>query len=464
MIARESRSAELMFLFLRISLPSNTLILTLSIHRLEKMFKKKEKKLQAKRNEAHDELEKKKESLMEKGKDLVGWAAEQNDLAIDKTLDMLANLPEDEDLKKLVDKYETDLAKMVKEIEKKAAKGSLADRILPRQLIEFKNSFTRDHNEKLNELIVDLKRQYVERESYRARKKVKTEHMKLRKIMSAWTGLGMRDTFKEWKVWTKHRVRQRRRDTRKSNREARFEYEQEMANKDFATWNLAKWQRNWDEFNDLPYWVHNVTGELTYDEPNIEQYIPKGWTEPDPPDCMRDEATHELLSPRSLRIKEADTPSEASVVTSDDSDEEWKAARGLGGDNSDSEDETLGLTPAITDGTEEKKDDAVSGMVPVDGSETTVANIPLVVDSKGVGFANDDEVQLPGGEVVSRPSTSQMMVVRAPGEKMEHSRSIKGLKVNTRANEARRAPSIVRCVVFVSSCTLTRRFAPCRIS
>ena len=266
--------------------------------RLEKTFKKKEKKMQKQRNEAHDELEKKKEALMEKGKDMVGWAAEQNDAAIDKVLEQLANLPEDLKLKQLVDKYEADLAKMVKEIEKKAAKGSLAERILPKKLIEFKNSFTRDHNEKLNELIVDLKRQYVERESYRARKKVKTEHMKLRKIMSAWTGLGMKDTFKEWKVWTKHRVRQRRRDVRKANREARYGYEQEMANKDFATWNLSKWQRNWDEYNDLPYWVHNVTGELTYDEPDIEQYIPKGWTEPDPPACMRDEATGELLSPR----------------------------------------------------------------------------------------------------------------------------------------------------------------------
>jgi hypothetical protein len=235
--------------------------------RLEKAFKKKEAKVQKRRNETHDELEEKKGKLREKGKELVGWAAEQNDIGVDKLLDQLANLPEDEELKKLQDKYEKDLEKLIKDIEKKAKKGTLVERIVPKALLEFKNSMTKDHNEKLNELMVDLRRQYTERESYRARKKVKGEHQKLRKIMSSWTGLGMRDTYKEWKIWTKHRVKQRRRDVRAKNREDRFNYEQEMANKDFASWNLDKWQRNWDEFNDLPYWVHGETGESTYEEP-----------------------------------------------------------------------------------------------------------------------------------------------------------------------------------------------------
>ena len=266
--------------------------------RLEKAFKKKEAKVQKRRNESHDELEEKKEKLMEKGKELVGWAAEQNDIAIDKVLDELANLPEDEELNKLQDKYEKDLEKLIKDIEKKAKKGTLVERIVPKALLEFKNSMTKDHNEKLNELMVDLRRQYIERESYRARKKVKGEHQKLKKIMSSWTGLGMRDSFREWKKWTKHRVKQRRRDVRAKNRADRFQYEQEMANKDFATWNLDKWVRHWDEFNDLPYWVHGESQEATYDEPSIETYIPKGWEEPEPPACMRDEDTGVLLSPR----------------------------------------------------------------------------------------------------------------------------------------------------------------------
>ena len=91
--------------------------------RLEKVFKKKERKMQKQRNEAHDELEKKKDALMEKGQELVGWAAEQNDAAVDKVLEQLANLPEEIKLKQLVDKYEADLAKMVKEVRSERRRG-----------------------------------------------------------------------------------------------------------------------------------------------------------------------------------------------------------------------------------------------------------------------------------------------------------------------------------------------------
>ena len=79
--------------------------------------------MQKQRNEAHDELEKKKDALMEKGQELVGWAAEQNDAAVDKVLEQLANLPEEIKLKQLVDKYEADLAKMVKEVRSERRRG-----------------------------------------------------------------------------------------------------------------------------------------------------------------------------------------------------------------------------------------------------------------------------------------------------------------------------------------------------
>ncbi len=409
--------------------------------KLEKVFKKKEKKLQKARNEHHDELEAKKAKLMEKGKELDGWAAEQNDLAVDKILDELSNLTEDLQLSKLVEQYEKDLAKIVKDIEKRAARGSLVERVVPTAALEFFQSMSRDHNEKLNELMVDLKRQYVDREKYRARKKVKSEHAKLKKIMTSWTGLGLRDTYREWKVWTKHRVKQRRRDVRKKNREDRLQYEQEMANLDFAKWNLNKWKRMWDDFNDLPYWVHEQSGESTYNEPNLEFYVPKGWIQPDPPACMLDEVSRELLSPRSLRLKEADTPSEGSDAppeSDDDSDEEWKNEHGIGGDSDESEDESAAGsapgTPTTGDGASKNDDDAVTGMVPVDGEAPTDSGIVVTVtngvdgdmtDGK-VGFAITDEVQLPSGEIVARPSASRGIMI--PASMGGSGREVKGLK------------------------------------
>lgn len=64
--------------------------------------------------------------------------------------------------------------------------------------------------------------------------------------------------------------------------------------------------------------------------------------------------------------------------------------------------------PAI----EGRKDDAVDGMVPVDGSQTMVAEIPISVDERSVGFATSDEVQLSDGAIVNQVSSSQEIIVR----------------------------------------------------
>lgn len=36
-----------------------------------------------------------------------------------------------------------------------------------------------------------------------------------RRIVALWVGLGMRESFAEWKIWTKKRIKQRRKDARK---------------------------------------------------------------------------------------------------------------------------------------------------------------------------------------------------------------------------------------------------------
>lgn len=44
---------------------------------------------------------------------------------------------------------------------------------------------------------------------------VLTRHQVFRRIMAMWIGLGMRESFAEWKTWTKKRIKQRRKDARK---------------------------------------------------------------------------------------------------------------------------------------------------------------------------------------------------------------------------------------------------------
>ena len=125
----------------------------------------------------------------------------------------------------------------------------------------------------------------------------------------------------------------------------------------------------------------------------------------DPVFSLPPRLTHSFTSPipsphsiLSLRRKEADTPSEGSLPSTDESDLEWKEERGLGGDGDSSEDE--------------KKDDAVSGMVPADGGGVMVAEIPVTVDERSVGFANSDEVKMGDGAIVNRPSISQGIIIR----------------------------------------------------
>ena len=103
--------------------------------------------------------------------------------------------------------------------------------------------------------------------------------------------------------------------------------------------------------------MHKESGKSTYDEPTTETYIPKGWTEPDPPACLFD-SNGNLLSPRSIRRNEQDTVSEPSEASSgsDSEDERWKqVGEALSDSDSDKD----------NDNDEEKKetnvDDAVAG-------------------------------------------------------------------------------------------------------
>jgi len=236
--------------------------------------------------------------------------------------------------------------------------------------------------------------------------------------MSAWTGQGMRATFLDWKKIAKNKVKQRRKDARRAARADRLNYEQEMANMDFAHWNLSKWEKHWDDFNDLNYWVHSESGKSTYDEPTTELYVPKGWVQPPPPPGIL-ASEGNPPPPRPHRRNEQDTASEASSASSasDSEEERWKAV----GDAVSSDDDDGG------DGDEEKKvDDAVEGMVPAEGEEAELNPLAIKVNTSGdVGFANEDEIKtiLSDGtsSVTVRPSTSQEIaaVARRPGTSPE---------------------------------------------
>ena len=82
-------------------------------------------------------------------------------------------------------------------------------------------------------------------------------------------------------------------------------------------------------------------------------------------------------------------------------------------------------------------------MVPVEGEGgVMVAEIPVTVDEKSVGFAQSDEVKMGDGVIINRPSTSQGMVVRpltgeGGGAEGGSGRQWRGMKGETDAAMAR---------------------------
>ncbi len=130
------------------------------------------------------------------------------------------------------------------------------------------------------------------------------EHAILHHVTTMWLGLGMKETFTEWKSWVQRRVAQvititfiinapvfspfsvatilhnvcvklsrsiyfksipftkifssfqRRKDRKQAVRQAWHDYKVLNAGLVVAGQEINKWEERWDEYNDTSYWVH----------------------------------------------------------------------------------------------------------------------------------------------------------------------------------------------------------------
>lgn len=41
-----------------------------------------------------------------------------------------------------------------------------------------------------------------------------------------------------------------------------------------AEWKLAQWKREWDVYNDVEYFVNQLTGETRSAMPSLQEYLP----------------------------------------------------------------------------------------------------------------------------------------------------------------------------------------------
>jgi len=79
------------------------------------------------------------------------------------------------------------------------------------------------------------------------------------------------------------------------------------------------WDRHYDNFNDIPYWVNIITGKISHVKPEVEHFLPIGWSKRDLPGCLINSNTGKTLSPRTLRLNEkSDDESDINHIPSDE--------------------------------------------------------------------------------------------------------------------------------------------------
>lgn len=140
-----------------------------------------------------------------------------------------------------------------------------------------------------------LRKEYVNTEIDKRRKAAEETNRKMKAILSSWLGMSTEEAFFGWKEGIQEAKRGRKRDAKAQMRADRLKYESNLALLEYAKRQIGLWQEKWDEFNDVKFWEKEKTGESTYDEPTVDQFLPSGWVMSEPPNHIFDEETGELL-------------------------------------------------------------------------------------------------------------------------------------------------------------------------
>jgi len=170
----------------------------------------------------------------------------------------------------------------------------------------------------IREIEAKLREKFIEKEAEERRSTILENNRKMKLIMSGWLGLSMEEVFLEWKQIVKDRKKQRLRDEKKRNKHERLNYEDQLAKLHFAETEVKKWYRQYDHYNDVPYWIHSESGDTLWEEPTIYHYLPSpDWTPPQLPACLINEKTGKMLTPRTIKRNETTTSSPEEINEED---------------------------------------------------------------------------------------------------------------------------------------------------
>ena len=179
-----------------------------------------------------------------------------------------------------------------------------------------------DFKEMQQELEHETYVQYISNAAAVARRRAERDFYVLGRIRNQWKGLGMELCFREWKKWVRTKTKRNRADLRKTWRLEKKQYECDLITYHLAKAQLSMWEKFTDVYSDKPFWKNWQSGDMTWDEPLVEDYIPAGCGIPKKPtplpigmseDTSDESEEDEYYRPRVKDDDEGDTKASSSV-------------------------------------------------------------------------------------------------------------------------------------------------------
>jgi hypothetical protein len=133
-----------------------------------------------------------------------------------------------------------------------------------------------DFKEMQQELEHETYVHYISNAGAVARRRAERDFYVLGRIRNQWKGLGMELCFREWKKWVRQKCRRQRADLRKKFRLEKKQYEADLITYHLAKAQVSMWKKQTDVYSDTPCWKNWQSGDMTWQEPLVEDYMPTG--------------------------------------------------------------------------------------------------------------------------------------------------------------------------------------------
>ena len=114
---------------------------------------------------------------------------------------------------------------------------------------------------------------YVNWKVDKCRENAVTTNRKIGKVLSGWLGMNLETAFHRWKKWAKTRILRRLKDEMERQEAEKYNEEDRALQIHNAKHEIQKWNKEFDEFSESYYWKNKETGDITWEEPQLQNYL-----------------------------------------------------------------------------------------------------------------------------------------------------------------------------------------------